>query len=283
MTWLPQIFRWIVLLAGTAALIVLLAWLLQRKMIYIPYPSTVPPAASVLPGAEDVVLVSEDGHPLGAWFVPCASGEPAPAVVVFNGNAGNRSMRADLAEALSGSGLAVLLFDYRGYGGNSGYPSEKGLLKDARAARAWLEKRDDVDPDRIVYFGESLGAGVAVQLAAERPPAALVLRSPFTSLVDTARRHYWFLPVGTLLKDRYLSIDLIGKIDAPVLVIAGEYDSIIPEEQSRRLFDAANEPKRYVLIPRADHNDYSLLAGETLVWETLRFLEAQIGWKISEE
>jgi fermentation-respiration switch protein FrsA (DUF1100 family) len=230
-----------------------------------------------------VALITEDGHSLGAWFVPGEGEEPAPAVVVFNGNAGNRSMRADLAEALSGSGLAVLLFDYRGYGGNTGYPTEKGLLKDARAARAWLEKRDDVDPGRIVYFGESLGAGVAVKLAAERPPAVLVLRSPWTSLVDVARKHYWFLPVGTLLKDRYPSLDLIGKVDAPLLVIAGEYDSIIPEEQSRRLFEAANEPKRYVLVPRADHNDYVLLAGETLVWETLRFVEAHTGWTLPEE
>jgi fermentation-respiration switch protein FrsA (DUF1100 family) len=283
LTWLSQIPRWLVLLAGAAALIVLLAWLLQRKFIYIPYPASVPAADSLLPGGVEVTLVTEDRLPLGAWFVPAAGGGKGPAVLVFNGNAGNRSMRSDLASELSAAGLSVLLFDYRGYGGNPGYPSEKGLLRDARTARAWLETREDVDPERIVYFGESLGGGVAVALAAERPPAALVLRSPWTSLVDVARRHYWFLPVGTLLKDRYPSIRRIGNISSPLLVVAGEHDSIVPAQQSRDLYEAAREPKRLVVIPGADHNDYSLLAGETLIEETLLFLEEHLDWKRVED
>jgi len=184
------------------------------------------------------------------------------------------SSREPLARALANVGLAVLLFDYRGYGGNPGSPSETGLAADARAARTYLERRGDVDPSRIVYFGESLGTGVAVALALERPPAALILRSPYTSMSKLGHHHYPFLPVSLLLSDRYPSVERIGRITCPVLVIAGERDSIVPPEQSQRLFNAAPEPKRLVVIPGADHNDYSLLVGELLIEEVVRFLAA---------
>ena len=122
----------------------------------------------------------------------------------------------------------MLLLDYRGYVGNPGSPSEDGLLADARAARAYLLSRADVDPARLVYFGESLGAAVAVALAAEHPPAALILRSPFTSLADIAAVHYPFLPAGLMLRDRYESIERIGRVRAPLLVVAGQRDRIVP-------------------------------------------------------
>ena len=168
----------------------------QRRLIYFPSPGPVPSAATLLPGGRDVVLDTEDGKRLGAWYLPATGGQPGPAVVVFNGNGGDRSGRAQLAVGLSRLGMSVLLFDYRGYGGNPGPPSEKGLAADARAAQAWLAAQPEVDPDRIVYFGESLGAAVAIGLAMERPPAALVLRSPFTSLAEVGRVHYPWLPVG---------------------------------------------------------------------------------------
>ncbi|MGH3563545.1 MAG: alpha/beta hydrolase, partial [Mycobacterium sp.] len=177
---------------------------LQRRLIYFPSRDPVPPAASVLPGGEDVILETDDGIRLGAWYIPAPS--RGPAVLICNGNAGDRMMRVPLAAALSRAGLSVLLFDYRGYGGNPGSPSEHGLAADARAARAFLAAHPEVDPHRIAYFGESLGAAVAVRLALESPPAALVLRSPFTSLADVGRLHYPWLPVGTLLVDRYPSI-----------------------------------------------------------------------------
>jgi fermentation-respiration switch protein FrsA (DUF1100 family) len=142
---------------------------------------------------------------------------------------------------------------------------------------AYLDGRGDVDPERIVYFGESLGAAVAIGLALDRPPAALVLRSPFTSLVDIGRKHYRILPVRTLLKDRYPSIDRVGRLQCPVLVIAGERDGIIPPGQSRALFEAAAEPKRFVLIRGAGHNDIELLAGDELLGEMLRFLHDMAG------
>ena len=198
----------------------------QRRLIYFPTRDPVPSAAAYFPGGRDVVLDTEDGKRLGAWYLP--TGESGPAVVVFNGNGGDRSGRSMLAVGLQRLGMSVLLFDYRGYGGNDGTPSEKGLAKDARAAQTWLAAQPEVDPDRIVYFGESLGAAVAIGLSLERPPAALVLRSPFTSLAEVGKVHYPWLPVGWFLIDRYPSIDRIGSVTAPVMVVAGDRDDIVP-------------------------------------------------------
>jgi uncharacterized protein len=281
--------------AVAVLLVVGLLWSQQRRLIYLPAPRAVPPVAAVLPGAEEVSFPTEDGLRLDAWFVPPASPAsvsgglrgakpppllspppppppPPPAVVVCNGNAGNRSLRAPLAAALARAGLAVLLFDYRGYAANPGRPTEDGLAADARAAQAYLAARPDVDPARLVYFGESLGAAVALRLAVERPPAALVLRSPWASLTEVGRRLYPWLPVSLLLADRYDSLGRVGRLAAPLLVVAGERDGIVPAAHSRRLFDAAPEPKRFVLLPGADHNDLDLLAGARLLEEVQAFL-----------
>jgi uncharacterized protein len=248
------------------------AWLLQRRLIYLPDRGAVPPAPTMLPAGQDVTFDTADGLRLGGWFVPATIGQSRATVLVLNGNAGNRMARAPLAAELSRAGLSVLLMDYRGYGGNPGSPSESGLLADARAARAYLAARGDVDPARLVYFGESLGAAVAVRLAVERPPMALVLRSPFTSLADVGRLHYPFLPVRLLLKDRYASIEQVGGLRCPVLILAGARDGIVPWEQSRRLAEAIPEPKRFALIPSADHNSLELLAGQRLIEEVVRFV-----------
>ncbi|MGH3675357.1 MAG: alpha/beta hydrolase [Mycobacterium sp.] len=260
----------LVIVTLVASGVLALLWSQQRRLIYFPSPGPVPSAAAFLPNGRDVVLDTEDGIRLGAWYFPVAG--RGPAVLVCNGNAGDRSMRLELAAALNDIGLSVLLFDYRGYGGNPGQPSEDGLAADARAAQAWLAAQPEVDPDRIAYFGESLGAGVAVGLATERPPAALVLRSPFTSLADVGRVHYPWLPVGRLLIDRYPSIDRIGSVDAPVLVIAGDRDDIVPTSLSKRLYEAAPEPKRFVLVSGAGHNDAALLDGRQMLDEVGRFL-----------
>lgn len=245
---------------------------IQRSFLYFPLSQAPPPIASVLPGAEEVQLKTDDGIALSGWF---RAGPPgAITVVVFNGNAGDRSHRAPLATALHRAGFGVLLFDYRGYAGQPGTPSEDGLAADARAAVTHVQRRGDVDPGRIAYFGESLGAAVAVRLATERPPFALVLRSPFTTLEDMAKLHYPWLPAGPLLVDRYGSIDRIGEVRAPLLVIAGTRDGIVPLSQSRRLFDAANEPKRFIAIDGADHNDLALLAGDRLIAEITTHLQA---------
>jgi fermentation-respiration switch protein FrsA (DUF1100 family) len=262
----------LVIVGLLAAVLLGLIWSQQRRLIYFPWPDRLPAASSVLTGSQEVVVATEDGIHLGGWFMPAQGGRPAPAVLVCNGNGGNRALRAPLATALSRAGLSVLLFDYRGYGGNPGRPSEDGLAADARAAQAWLAARPEVDPDRIAYFGESLGAAVALRLAVERPPAALIQRSPFTTLTDVGRLHYPWLPVKWLLTDRYGSAARVAQLTVPLLVIAGERDQIVPAALSRRLYDAASAPKRFMLVPGADHNDAALLNGPQTVDEILRFL-----------
>lgn len=251
-------------------------WLTQRRLIYFPGTDLPEPTAVGLPTARAVTFQTADGLALRAWFVPAAGPKPV-TVLFFSGNAGNRAMRAPFAAALAARGIATMLVDYRGYGGNPGRPSESGLAVDARAARAYLAQRPDVDPTSIVYFGESLGTGVAVRLATEQPPRALVLRSPYTSLVDVGRRHYPFLPVNLLLSDRFASIDRIGSLDCPVLVIAGTNDSIVPADQSERLFEAAGSSrKKLLMIDGADHNDYEMLAGPELIDTTVDFIASQM-------
>ena len=246
-------------------------WHFQRSLIYFPFGDVPPPQAVGLGDTEEVTIATADGEQLRAWFVPAQSDTASRAasrpatVIVFNGNAGNRGFRADLALGLRARGLSVLLFDYRGYGGSSGRPTEAGLAEDARAVRRYLASRNDVDAGRIVYFGESLGAGVAVGLAVEAPPMALVLRSPFTSLVNVGKLHYPYFPVGLLLRDRYPNLERVAQVKCPIAVIAGGRDTIIPPAQSRAVFDAALEPKSWTLIEGADHNDAALVQGPHLL------------------
>jgi uncharacterized protein len=269
----------IILLVVAAVLVapIGLLWAFQRHLIYLPAPRAVPPAAAVLPGAEEVSFATADGLRLGGWFLPARRGEPGPAVLVCNGNGGNRSLRAPLAATLAELGLHVLLFDYRGYGANPGQPTEAGLAADARAAQAYLASRPEVDPARLVYFGESLGAAVALRLAVERPPAALVLRSPFASLAEVGQHHYPVLPVSLLLRDRYDAAAAAGRLTAPLLVVAGGHDRIVPPGHSRRLYAAAPQPKRLVVLDGVDHNDPELNAGPRLQAEVRAFLGGVAG------
>jgi fermentation-respiration switch protein FrsA (DUF1100 family) len=176
------------------------------------------------------------------------------AVLVAPGNGGNRSGRAGLTAALSRRGLSVLLMDYRGYGGNPGSPSEDGLSRDAMAAALALEELG-YPAERTIYFGESLGTGVVAALQARRPPAGVVLRSPFTELADVAAHHYPWLPVRQLLKDRYPVTSLLSVSEVPVTVIYGNRDSVVPTELSARVADAAGSLVERVVIRGADHND----------------------------
>lgn len=224
------------------------------------------PAEAALPNAEEVRFHTADGLQLHAWYVPPASEATGAAVLVLPGNAGNRSFRAPLARALAERGLAVLLVDYRGYGGNPGQPSESGLITDAEAAHAYLSERDGVE--RTVVFGESLGAAVAVGLAQDTEVHAIVLRSPFTSLADVGRVHYPFLPVRLLLRDRFEVAGAVDDVQAPIVVIAGEADTIIPPEQSRAVAEAAGA--ELIMVPSAGHNDDALLDGAAVVDAVVR-------------
>jgi len=253
----------IVALFGMVVLGVSALWSLQRHLIYIPQGSPAGAAAGVVPGAREVTLRTEDGLDLAAWYVPAAAGQPT--VLVASGNAGHRGLRAPLAAALSRNGLGVLLFDYRGYAGNPGSPSEAGLARDARAARSFLLERAGVAERRLLYFGESLGSAVVVDLAREHPPAGLVLRSPFTSLAEVGRVHYPLLPVRALLRDRYPLAETIATVAVPTLVVLGTRDTVVPAEQSRAVARAAAGPTRVLEVEGADHNDPLLLAGDQLV------------------
>ena len=241
-------------------------WSLQRRLIYFPGQG-IPPVDQALPGAEAVSLATSDGLSLGGWLLPPDDGQPI--VIVFNGNAGTRAARTPLAAALSDAGLGVLLFDYRGYGDSDGTPSEAGLAIDARAVHTYAA--DSYPQASLIYFGESLGAAVAIGLAQEFPPTALILRSPFTSLAQVGAVHYPLLP-GSLLRDRYPSDERIESIDSPVLVIAGSADSIVPVSQSRRIHELASDPKELLVIEGADHNDFALLAGDQMVGSIVQFI-----------
>lgn len=256
-----------------AALSVAALWAFQRQLVYLPDRAPVPPAATVLPEAADVVLLTEDGLELGGWYLP-APAAGAPAVLVASGNGGSRELRAPLARGLAERGLSVLLFDYRGYGGNSGSPSEQGLARDVRAARRFLLEVAGVPEDRLLYFGESLGAAVVTELATEHPPAALVLRSPFEDLASVGSVHYPLLPVRTLLRDRYPLVQHIGEVTAPTTVIYGTGDSIVPSEQSRTVAAAAGRLHRLVPIRGADHNDLVLVAGNDVVEAVVELADA---------
>jgi fermentation-respiration switch protein FrsA (DUF1100 family) len=247
-------------------------WTLQRKLIYFPSAFVPSPQAVGLVNAFPVAFPTSDGLTLNGWFVTRTT-TPGFVVLAFNGNAGNRAHRAPFADVLANLDLAVLVFDYRGFGGNPGSPTEAGLRLDARAARNYLLTRPDVDAKRIVYFGESLGTAVATELASEYPPRALILRSPFTSMTAVGQHHYRWLPVGLLLRDRFSTLERIKGIRTPLLVIAGERDTIVPAAQSRAVFDAANEPKSLLVIPDADHNDDALFTGRTMIAGIVRFLQ----------
>jgi hypothetical protein len=261
--------RWLLYGVGSIVVVVLLvltlAYVFQRRLVYLPSTGPLPPAAQVLPGARDVRLTTADGLALGAWFVPPEGRDLGHAVLVANGNGGDRSHRVELAAALRAEGLSVLLFDYRGYGGNAGDPSAGGLALDVRAARAYLVDDLRIPANRIVYYGESLGGGVVSELAVEHPPGGLLLRSPFTELADTAAEHYPFLPVRMLLKDRFPVVEHVRRVRVPTVVVWGSADSIVPPAQSRAVAEAAAGPVTTVEIRGADHNDPVLLSGSRLV------------------
>ena len=240
--------------------------------MYFPFGAAPSPAEVGLPQAEAFEVPTPDGINLGAWFVP-AQGTPKATIIVFNGNAGHRGFRASLARQLAQARYSVVLFDYRGYGGNGGAPSESGLLTDARSVRAYALSRTDVNAARLVYFGESLGTGVAVALAEEHPPRALVLRSPFTSMAAIASYHYPFLPVRWLLRDRYDSIGRVRRLSSPTLFIAGDQDRIVPFTETRALHAAAREPKSLFVIAGADHNDASLNDGAEMIAAVAQVLD----------
>ncbi len=218
----------------------------------------------------ELELTTDDGERLHGWSVqPRAC--PLGHVLLFHGNGGNIGDRVPFASVLSDAGFGVVLFDPRGYGRSSGRPSEQGTYRDARAALDGLLREPGVDPARVLYVGESLGGAMALELAHEHPPEALVLLSAFTSIRDMARLHYRIVPTA-VVPDAYPSLRLIRHLRAPLLVLHGADDMLVPCEHGRALFDAAPEPKRLRVVPGVGHNDIVTLAGRELAEEIASWL-----------
>lgn len=259
---------WLVLLAGAAAvlygLVCLAAWAGQRRLLYFPDRQAVAPATVGLP-AQVLTRTTADGVKVMMWWAPPR--ENRPIILYFHGNGGNLAYRAPLFRDLVGAGYGLLALSYRGYAGSEGSPSEAGLMEDARAAHAAAV---ELAPQaRLVLFGESLGSGVAVRLAAERRVDGLVLNAPFTAVEDRAQELFPYLPVRLLLSDRFRSRDHIGAVRAPLLILHGEHDQVIPQAHGRALFALANEPKTFVGIRGGDHDGLWDLGGRQAVFAFL--------------
>jgi fermentation-respiration switch protein FrsA (DUF1100 family) len=224
----------------------------QRHLLYFPDPVHYTPQQAGLTGVEEVSLAAPDGVRLVAWYKPAAAG--APVLLYFHGNGGGLNIRRGRIEALSAAGYGVFLLSYPGYSGSTGSPSEKGIIAGALLAYDHLKDRG-IKPGQIVLYGESLGTGVAVQTAAQRPAAAVILEAPYSSVAAEAKAHYGIFPVDWLLLDRFDSAAHIGRINAPLLVMRGSLDGVIPARSSHTLFEAAKEPKEYQEFRGGGHND----------------------------
>ena len=243
-------------LVAVIAIVGVLMWSLQRSMIYFPDTSEVPAAADVLEGGQDLTLHTSDGLELEAWFAPPTEDavDRDMAVLMAPGNGGNREGRAGLAQHLQDRGFSVLLMDYRGYSRNPGRPSENGLIRDGLAATDALEAQGFA-PDQTIYFGESVGGGVVAALLSQRPPAAAVFRSPFTDLAEVGKRHYPWLPVGILLRDRFSVTEHVSRTQVPISVIRARHDTVVPAELSAQVAAAAPNLVEEHILDDADHND----------------------------
>jgi fermentation-respiration switch protein FrsA (DUF1100 family) len=240
----------ILVAAGTYVMIALVMFLQQRNLQYHPSNKGFTPVGMGLDGVSEETIATPDGERLTAWHI-AAEGDN-PTILFFHGNAGEIGDRSERLAYYREQGFGALFVSYRGYGTSSGSISEQGFITDALAAHDWLTTRM-IMPEQIVLIGESLGTGVAVQLAAQRRVAAVALEAPYTSVADVAASIYWWLPVRLLLKDTFHSRDHIGRVNAPVLIQHGDADSIIPVDHGHRLFAMANEPKELVIIPGIGH------------------------------
>jgi fermentation-respiration switch protein FrsA (DUF1100 family) len=224
-------------------------YVMQRPILYASQPG---PRAPVLPGAqiEPVHLRTADGETLAGWYMAPQPGRPV--IIFFDGNGGNDAVVTERWRRVAAEGCGLMTFRYRGYPGSTGRATEAGLHEDARAAYAFVAAR--VPADRIVLHGLSLGTGVAVRLAAERPARALILEAPYTSTVDVAEARFPIFPVRLLMLDQFESSRWIGRVHMPVLIVHGDRDGTIPFVFGQRLYALANTPKTFARIPGGGHN-----------------------------
>ena len=231
------------------------AFVMQRRLIYAPDPRRMSPAEAGLANVEELVLTAANGDRLIAWYGAAPPGQPT--ILYLHGNGGALELRRERVRKYMAAGRGMLMLAWRGYSGSDGNPSEAASVADAKLAYTALVTQG-IKPADIIVYGESLGTGVAVQLAAEKPVGGVILDAPYTSLVDVAALIYPWLPVGALMLDRYETLTHIGRVHAPLLVVQGEADEIIPVSQGRAVFAAANEPKEIVTFPGAGHADHYL-------------------------
>ncbi len=235
----------------------------QRKLMYFPYAREAAPASVGLPQAKILHLRTDDGETLLAWLIAPAPGRPL--ILYFHGNAngiGDRGMRF---RELTASGAGLLAVEYRGYPGSTGRPSEDGLLRDGEATYAKALALG-IPAARVVAMGESLGTGVAVDLAAHHPVGALVLDSPYSSTVDVAAARFWMFPVRWLMRDQFRSDEKIGKVAAPVLMVHGAADTVIPIRFGEKLFALANQPKEFIRVEGEGHLALGAAIPQVLRW-----------------
>lgn len=237
----------IVYLAGLAVLFVK-----QREMLFpAPPVGRTAPAAAGFPEAEEHVLTTADGEKVIVWHVPPKPGRPV--VLFFPGNGDFLAGRVARFKAITADGTGLVALSYRGYAGSSGSPSEQGLLQDAAAAYAFTSAR--YRADQLVLWGFSLGTGVAVAIAAEHPVGKLILEAPYTSTADVASTTFWFVPIRLLMRDQFHSDRRIAGVTAPLLIMHGSADPVIPIGFGERLFSLAREPKRFVRLPGGGHDN----------------------------
>jgi fermentation-respiration switch protein FrsA (DUF1100 family) len=261
---------YIIAVVAGYALLVLVAAGCQRFLLYLPDRGSAAPGDFGVPDMAAVELTTEDGLDLTAWYKAAEDGRPT--IAFFHGNAGHLGYRGLKVRPYLDAGYGVLLVEYRGYGPNPGKPSEQGLYRDGRAALAYLAAAG-VPAGRTALYGESLGTGVAVELAQGQPLAAVILEAPYTSMADVGAHHYWFLPVRLLIKDRYDNLAKIGKLRAPLLVVVGAEDRVVPAKFGRRLFEAAPQPKDIAEFPHAGHND---MYGPEVAQRVIEFLAQRV-------
>lgn len=239
---LGLVIAYLIVLAGM--------YVFQRKLQYYPANGGGAPQDMGVYGASVETLATPDGERIIVWHSPPKEGRPT--ILYLHGNAGEIADRPLRFNYFQSRGFGLAYVSYRGFGGSSGSPSEAGLITDAVTVHDWLTS-EGAAPKDIMLLGESLGTGVAVQLAALRQVGAVALEAPFTSAADVAARVYWWLPVRLLMKDQFRSVDYIKRVKAPLLIIHGEQDTLVPAELGKQLFALANEPKELVLVPGFGH------------------------------
>lgn len=230
--------------------LVALLFVMQRSLLYRPDASDMDAMRATMPGVERLALKTSDGETLVAWHRPPRDGQPL--FIYLHGNASNLAGRNTRLMGLAAQGWGFLAVSFRGYGGSTGSPTETGLIADGEAAYAKALELG-VPPNRVFLFGESLGTGVAIALAAQREVGGLVLEAPYSSTADVARSIYWWVPVGLLMRDQFLSDSRVRDVRAPIFIMHGEADRVVPIRFGEKLFAAANEPKEFLRIPGGGH------------------------------